>query len=98
MVLHRDLDPFYRELLSTAIQHNSIAILRHLVNNHAADLKTLSLEIVATVPLPSAATLDFLLAAGTSTTANNTTAMGVISDATLSCGAFWLTRTSFSGA
>jgi hypothetical protein len=39
-----------------------MAILHHLVNNHAADLKTLSPEIVATVPLPSAATLDFLLA------------------------------------
>lgn len=64
MVPKGDLNRFRLESLRTAIQHNSIAILRHLDDNHAVDFKLLSPESVATVPPPSITTLNSLLALG----------------------------------
>lgn len=64
MVSGNDLDQFHRELVRTAIENNSIVIIRHLVQNHAVTFERLSPESVATTPRPSIQTLELLLAHG----------------------------------
>lgn len=64
MVSTSDLDQFHRDIVRTAIESNSIAILSHLVQDQAARFERLSPESVATSPRPSITTLEFLLAHG----------------------------------